>query len=307
LKKTVFNIFLSACIAFIASVLIAFISKLEYFSFLVAYIFLILSFLIFITLLIQNRYVEQKSNLLRKFKENENEIIALKDAAEYRKEYIGDVSHELKTPIFNMQGYVLTLLDGGIHDKEINVKYLKRTEKNINRLISIVEDLGTISKIEAKELKLNINKIDLVQLAIEVFEMLEVKALKANIQIIITSEKASHYARADRDRITEVLSNLVTNAVRYGKENGFVKIKIKESHNQIVTLVEDDGIGISEPHLNRIFERFYRVDKSRSAKLGGTGLGLAIVKHIVEAHNQTIVVKSTEGQGSKFTFTLDKG
>ncbi len=307
MNKTLFNILLSISTASVAIIL--FYSLLpEGLGFSVRIILQILgcSILIFGLLIIQNKYIERKSNLLQKYKENKTEIANLKDTAKYRKEFLGDVSHELKTPIFNIQGYVLTLLDGGINDKHVNIKYLERTEKNINRLISIVDDLGIISQNEAGELNLNYQKIDLVQLALEVLEMLEVKALKSKIKITLTSEKARHYAKADRDRITEVITNLVTNAIRYGKKNGFVKIQIYENKQYIITQVEDNGIGIEKKHINRIFERFYRADKSRSAKLGGTGLGLAIVKHIIDAHNQSITVSSKLNQGSTFTFTLSK-
>lgn len=237
------------------------------------------------------------------------EIDQLKQMAKYRKEFLGNVSHELKTPIFNIQGYVLTLLDGGLHDSNINQKYLEKTEKSINRMISIVKDLEEITRLESGELELNLTTFNLVKLVEEVFESQELRAKKHNINL---SFKSNHdktvWVKADREQIDHLLTNLIVNSINYGKENdGITEISFLEMGENILTEIADNGTGISEKDVPRIFERFYRVDKSRSRDSGGTGLGLAIVKHIIEAHNQTINVRSTINKGTSFAFTLKKG
>lgn len=235
------------------------------------------------------------------------EIKKLKKLEKYRKDFVGNVSHELKTPIFNIQGYVLTLLDGGLEDPSINRLYLERTEKSINRMISIVEDLESISRLESGEIKPNSEEFDIVKLVDEVFEMLEIRANQKDIKL----DFASNYTKpikvkADRKRMHEVLNNLILNSILYGKKHGKTSVSFMEMGNNILVDVSDIGIGISEEDISRIFERFYRTDKSRSRDMGGTGLGLAIVKHIIEAHNQTINVKSKPGKGTSFVFTLEK-
>ncbi len=265
------------------------------------FVFSLLNFIInfiFIYILL-NRYFLKKES-------NKKEIAELKANERYRKEFLGNVSHELKTPIFNMQGYILTLLDGGLEDPEINKKYLQRTEQNINRMISVVEDLETISKLEAHELKLSYSSFNIIKLIKEVIEMLEIRASENQIKLKFDTDKKEIFVRADKDRITEVLMNLVANSIRYGKAHGRTKIQLIENRYSVRIDVIDNGIGIESKHLKRIFERFYRVDKSRSKKLGGTGLGLSIVKHIIDAHGQAITVKSTPNIGTSFTFTLDK-
>ncbi len=234
------------------------------------------------------------------------EIKNLKANEKYRKEFLGDISHELKTPIFNIQGYVLTLIDGGLYDKKINKKYLKRTEKNINRLISIVEDLEIITKLEAGELKLNIKMFDINSIINEVFEMQEIKAQKKNIQLKLEKTKEKHFVYADKERILEVLNNLVSNSINYGIENGITQVRINETEKNVLIEVADNGIGIEKKYLKRIFERFFRIDKSRSKKLGGTGLGLSIVKHIIDGHKRTIKVISELNKGTVFKFSLKK-
>lgn len=235
------------------------------------------------------------------------EIDRLRDLEKYRKDFVGNVSHELKTPIFNIQGYILTLLDGGLEDPKINRLYLERTEKSIDRMISIVEDLESITKLESGEMKLNMEPFDLVKLTEEVFE-LELRdanerrismnlAVKANKTVIVI---------ADKKRIFEVISNLVGNAIKYGKKGGNVNVVFYDMDKMVLIEVSDDGIGIEKKDMIRIFERFYRVDKSRSRMQGGTGLGLSIVKHIIEAHEQTINVKSQIDKGTTFTFILEK-
>jgi len=236
------------------------------------------------------------------------EIEELKQMAQYRREFLGNVSHELKTPIFNIQGYVLTLLDGGLEDPAINKEYLLRTEKSINRMIAIVKDLESISHLESSELKLNLEKTDLVALTREVIEYLEIKARKRN-NIIDFGDQYDKpvFVKVDKERIREVLVNLIDNSIKYGnQEQGKTTISFFDMDENILVEVTDNGNGIGESELNRIFERFYRTDKGRSREQGGSGLGLAIVKHVIEAHHQTINVRSTHGVGTTFAFTLKK-
>ncbi|MFW6364798.1 MAG: sensor histidine kinase [Bacteroidota bacterium] len=240
-------------------------------------------------------------------KHKTKEIAQLKQMAKYRKEFLGNVSHELKTPIFTIQGYILTLLDGGIDDPSINKKYLQKTEKSINRMISIVEDLEAITKLEAGELKLKYETFDIVELFRDVMESQELKARnRATSLTFDTKYDKPIMVEADKERIYQAASNLVVNSINYGKEGGKTEISFMDMGDNILVEVSDDGIGISERDIPRIFERFYRVDKSRSREQGGTGLGLAIVKHIIEAHNQTINVRSALNKGSSFAFTLSK-
>jgi two-component system, OmpR family, phosphate regulon sensor histidine kinase PhoR len=235
------------------------------------------------------------------------EITRLKDLERYRKEFVGNVSHELKTPIFNIQGYVLTLLEGGIDDPKINKVYLQRTEKSIDRMISIVEDLESITKLESGELKINFVDFDLVKLTEDVFELAQMLANERSISLqFATKTDKPILIRADKKRIMEVMNNLVGNGIKYGRKNGHVKVSFYDLHETIMVEISDNGIGMDKNDLPRIFERFYRVDKSRSREMGGTGLGLSIVKHIIEAHNQTINVKSVVDKGTTFTFTLEK-
>ncbi|MDD2381289.1 MAG: ATP-binding protein [Mariniphaga sp.] len=235
------------------------------------------------------------------------EIERLKELERYRKDFVGNVSHELKTPIFNIQGYILTLLEGGIDDSKINLLYLKRTEKSIDRMISIVEDLESITKLESGELKLNPVKFDIVKTVREVFEVEQWQADERNITLeIVNPPPRPVYVKADRNRILEVLTNLIVNGIKYSKKEGFVQVSFHDLEDNIMVEVTDNGIGIEKKYLPRIFERFYRVDKSRSREQGGTGLGLSIVKHIIEAHNQSIHVRSIVDQGTTFNFTLEK-
>src|SRR6056297_3203004 len=236
------------------------------------------------------------------------EITQLKQMAKYRKEFLGNVSHELKTPIFNIQGYVLTLLDGAIEDPDINKKYLKKTEKSINRMISIVEDLEAITKLESGELELNYESFDIVDLMKDVFEAQELKAKEKGTRLTFVSKyDKSIKVSADKERIYQLVNNLVINSIIYGRENGRTTVSFLDMGDNILIEVTDNGLGIKQREIPRIFERFYRVDKSRSRAQGGTGLGLAIVKHIIEAHDQTINVRSTPGKGTSFAFTLSKG
>lgn len=241
-------------------------------------------------------------------KDYQDQIKELQTLETYRKEYIGNISHELKTPLFNMQGYVSTLLDGGLQDESINVKFLERTEKSIERLIQIVEELDTISHLESGQLKLNKTRFNIIELVKDIFDLYEVKAVERECILVLnrTYEKPIHVF-ADREQVHTLLANLIGNAIKYGhSEKGKVKISFFDMNENILIEVTDNGPGILKEDLPRIFERFYRTDKARSRDTGGTGLGLAIVKHIVEAHTQTINVRSTPGLGTTFAFTLEK-
>ncbi len=235
------------------------------------------------------------------------EISQLRQLEKHRREFLGNVSHELKTPIFNIQGYILTLLDGGLEDQNINRLYLERTEKSINRLISIVNDLESISRLESGELKLDIQRFDVVRLLEECFDEQEMlrKERKIKIKTIKSFDKPV-YVRADKEKIREVIDNLLVNSIKYSRKNGHTNIEVLNMEDNIMVVISDNGIGISEKDLPRIFERFYRTDKGRSHEMGGTGLGLSIVKHIIEAHNQAINVQSKLGEGTSFSFTLQK-
>lgn len=235
------------------------------------------------------------------------EIERLKELEKYRKDFVGNVSHELKTPIFNIQGYVLTLLEGGLDDPKINKLYLKRTEKSIDRMISIVEDLESITKLESGELTLNMVKFDIVKTVEEVIEMEHWQAMDSKISVeIINKPERPVFVKADRKRILEVITNLIVNAIKYSKKQGYVHVLFHDMEDNIIVEVSDNGIGMEKKDLPRIFERFYRIDKSRSREQGGTGLGLSIVKHIIEAHDQSINVRSVADQGTTFNFTLEK-
>lgn len=240
--------------------------------------------------------------------ENRGSLVSqLKKQEKYRKEFIGNISHELKTPIFNIQGYVLTLLDGGLEDQSINRTYLERTEKSINRMITIVKDLEVISKLESGELKLFFERFNIIDLINEVLEMQEMRAKKNNIKLVFAQQNdSSKFVYADKKEIFHVLNNLLVNSIKYGRIKGTTHVEVMSMDKKFLIEIRDNGIGIEADNLLRIFERFFRVDKSRSRNMGGSGLGLAIVKHIIDAHNQSINVSSTYGEGTSFTFTLDK-
>ena len=234
------------------------------------------------------------------------EIEHLKDTVQFRREFLGNVSHELKTPIFNIQGYILTLLEGALEDEQINRKYLLRTQKSVERMISIVEDLERISHLETNVEKIEFEKIDIIATCSAVMDSLEDKA--RNNAIVLEFDKVYKpiWVEADEQKINQVLSNLLVNSIKYGNENGLTKVHFFDMDDAILVEVSDNGIGIEEPHLARLCERFYRVDSSRSREKGGTGLGLSIVKHIIESHKQTLNIRSTVGVGSTFSFTLKK-
>ncbi|MEG1935053.1 MAG: ATP-binding protein [Rikenellaceae bacterium] len=233
------------------------------------------------------------------------EIVYLKEMENYRKEFLGNVSHELKTPLFTLQGYILTLLDGGLNDPAVNIKYLKNADRNIERLIDIVNDLEAISELEHKVVNLDRKKFDIVALSREIAENIAPQAHERGITISVLSDEPI-YLFADKGRIEQVMVNLMVNSVKYGKIGGITEIKFVDMFQKVMIEVEDNGIGIAQENLLRIFERFYRVDKSRSREEGGTGLGLAIAKHIVEAHGDKLNVRSELGKGTTFSFTLNK-
>lgn len=235
------------------------------------------------------------------------EILGLKERENFRREFIGNVSHELKTPIFNIQGYILTLLDGAIDDPEINVKYLRRANKSVDRMISLIQDMDVLNKLESGVMELKSSNFDIVSFVKDVFDMLEDKAKRKQVKLQLKKEYDRPIkVEADAGRIEQVLLNLVVNAIKYGKKGGKVEVGFFDLDDKVLVEVSDDGMGIPERDIPRIFERFYRVDKSRSRDLAGSGLGLSIVKHIIDAHKQTIHVRSSEGVGSTFSFTLKK-
>ncbi len=259
---------------------------------------------------IQDKNVENVGKELTMWADtNDREIARLKETERFRKEYVGNVAHELKTPIFNIQGYISTLLDGGLEDELINRKYLERAENSIDRMINIVDDLDTISKLESGMTGLNMHHFDIVALAKEIAEQVEMEASKSGIEISVKGSESLpsvFWVDADEHYIGQVLVNLIANSIRYGRDRGYTRIKFRDMFDKILIEVEDSGLGIAKEDQTRIFERFYRADKGRSRVHGGTGLGLAIVKHIVEAHAERITVRSELGVGSTFAFTLKK-
>ncbi len=241
-------------------------------------------------------------------KDKKLEIEALKIREHYRKEFIGNVSHELKTPLFTVQGYISTLLDGAVNDEVLRNKYLERADKGVERLIYIIKDLDMITKLEIGDLRLDIEPFDIIALIQNVFELLEMKATRKKITLTFDQDyKSPIMVNGDKERIQQVLSNLIVNSLKYGEANGTTEISIENLiKNKVIVRVTDNGEGIEQEHISRLFERFYRVDKSGSRKEGGSGLGLAIVKHIIEAHDEKIYVESDYGIGSEFSFTLEK-
>jgi len=236
------------------------------------------------------------------------EIETLKIREEYRREFLGNVSHELKTPLFTVQGYLSTLLDGAMHDKNIQEKYLQRAEKGVERLIYIVKDLDLITKLEIGEIHLEKTEFDIVNLIQNVFELLEMKAAKKDISLTFDTKYSEPIlVYADQEKIQQVVTNLVVNSIKYGKKRGTTEVGIENLvNNKIIVRITDNGEGIEKKHISRLFERFYRVDKSGARSEGGSGLGLAIVKHIIEGHNEKIYIESEFGVGSEFSFTLEK-
>lgn len=235
----------------------------------------------------------------------QREIETLQKNAEFRREFIADISHELKTPIFATQGYIHTLLDGAIDDKQVRMKFLKNAAKSLDSLDHLVQDLLTLNQMESGVIKFNFGEFDLKELVQEVIEELEHKASKREVKIKLEFDpEKTHFTLADEQKIYRVCQNLIFNAVKYNHDGGEVKISLKSAKNTLLVEVKDNGPGIPAEDLKRIFERFYRVEKSRSKGKGGTGLGLAIVKHILEGHKSKIAVSSTLGKGSIFSFEL---
>ena len=236
------------------------------------------------------------------WKENSTiEISKLKEQAAFRKEFLGNLAHELKTPVFSIQGYLLTLLDGGLEDPTVNRAFLERASKSTDRITGILEDLDQITRMETENLRLEIRSFDIVELLKESFETFELIAKEKNYQL-----QFEKYVNADRNKLGQVFTNLISNAISYGKENGILVISILDIDDHYLLEFKDNGPGIEPHHLSRLFERFYRVEKSRNRNEGGSGLGLAIAKHIVESHGQTIQVKSQVGIGTTFVITMEK-
>ncbi len=236
------------------------------------------------------------------------EIESLKVQEEYRRDFLGNVAHELKTPLFTVQGYILTLLDGAINDKSVRKKYLKRAEQGVERLIYLVNDLDMITKLEVGDLNLNFEYFDIIDLIQKTFEMLEMKASKRNVTLMFDRDyEEPLVVNADQERVQQMLTNLIENSIKYGKDNGTTEVSIQDLiQDKVLIRITDNGEGIASEHLPRLFERFYRVDKSGNRKVGGSGLGLSIVKHIIEAHDERIYIESEVGIGSEFSFTLEK-
>ena len=241
--------------------------------------------------------------------ERRSEINILKDQENYRREFLGNISHELKTPLFTIQGYILTLVDGGaLKDKKVREKYLRRAAKGVDRIISIVKDLDLITQFESGIKTVDRSEFNIFDLVDNVFDLLEFESEKNNILLKLENKNNSLiYVNADQERILQVLTNLIVNSIKYGSDNGYTKVIVEDFNKEkVIVRIIDNGEGIEEEHIPRLFERFYRIDKNRSRKKGGSGLGLSIVKHIIEAHNEQIFVKSEIGEGTEFSFTLSK-
>ena len=250
---------------------------------------------------------ELVENLKNYSKNNQTQIKSMKDKESFRKDFIGNLAHELKTPLFTSQSYLLTLIDGALKDDKVNLKYLKIAEKAIERLIFIVKDLDLITKLESENMDLEKSKFNLISVMDNVFEMLEIQANKKNISMLIDSKIPIVNVYADQEKIHQVLTNLIENSIKYGKQDGTTEISIEDLvDDKLIIRITDNGNGIKKENFERLFERFYRVENSGSRSTGGSGLGLAIVKHIIDAHNEKIYVESDFGVGSEFSFTLEK-
>ena len=253
--------------------------------------------------------IEKISESMRNFVEGKRlEIKDLTERDSFRRDFLGNVAHELKTPLFTVQGYILTLIDGAVNDKQIRTKYLERANKGVERLVAVTKDLDMIAKLENEGVKINIDVFNVLEIIQNVFDLFEMRAKKRNI--ILKFDRIYEFpvfVKGDKEKIQQVLINLVVNSIKYGKPNGTTIVAVDNyNEEKFVVKVNDNGEGIKQQHLSRLFERFYRVDQSRSREQGGSGLGLSIVKHIIEAHNESIFLKSTFGEGSEFSFTLEK-
>ena len=252
--------------------------------------------------------MDQLIDDLKKFsKESQTEIKSMQEKENFRRDFIGNLAHELKTPLFTSQSYILTLVDGALKDKKVNLKYLKIAEKAIERLIFIVKDLDLITKLESEGLKLEKSKFNIISLINNVFEMLELQASKKKITLALGSKNIRVNVNGDQEKIHQVLTNLIENSVKYGRESGTTEVSVENIvENKVIVRITDNGNGIQKVNLKRLFERFFRIENSGSRSTGGSGLGLAIVKHIIDAHNEKIYVESDYGVGSEFSFTLEK-
>ena len=261
--------------------------------------------------------IEILSKKMEKFVEGKRlEIKNLTDRDSFRRDFLGNVAHELKTPLFTVQGYILTLRPlsfdsrywGAVNDKQIRMKYLDRANKGVERLVAVIKDLDMIAKLENDGLKINFEVFNILELIQNVFDLFEMKAKKRNITLQFDKVyEFPVFVKADVEKIEQVLINLIVNSIKYGKPNGTTIVGVESYTNQkFIVKVIDNGEGIKKIHLPRLFERFYRVDQSRSREQGGSGLGLSIVKHIIEAHDQNILLKSTYNKGSEFSFTVEK-
>lgn len=253
--------------------------------------------------------IESFTKTVQDYVEDKKEEIAhLTERDSFRRDFLGNVAHELKTPLFTVQGYILTLIEGAANDKEIRDKYLERANKGVERLTSIVKDLDMIAKLETDGLKMKIEPFNILELIQSVFDLFEMKAKKRNIKLVFDKVyDVPLFVKGDVERIEQVLINLIVNSIKYGKVDGVTTASVESyNENKFVIKISDNGEGIKQEHIPRLFERFYRVDQSRSREQGGSGLGLSIVKHIIEAHNETILLKSSFGEGSEFSFTLEK-
>ncbi len=250
---------------------------------------------------------EEAENETKVWAEERNqEISVLKEQATFRKEFLGNLAHELKTPLFSIQGYILTLLEGGLEDEKVNRVFLERASTSVDRMVNLIEDLDEITKLESNSIKMDLQDFDLKNLTREIIDSLELKAKEKQINLRFSKDYSTLMVNGDSSKIAQVLSNLINNSINYGHENGETLVRFHEMDELILVEISDNGPGIAKKDIPRLFERFYRVEKSRTRNEGGSGLGLAIVKHIVESHNQTINVRSTLGIGSTFSFTLDK-
>jgi len=252
--------------------------------------------------------MDQLIDNLKKFsKESQTEIKSMQEKENFRRDFIGNLAHELKTPLFTSQSYILTLIDGALKDEKVNLKYLKIAEKAIERLIFIVKDLDLITKLESEGLKLEKSKFNIISLINNVFEMLELQASKKKITLALGSKNIKVNVNGDQEKIHQVLTNLIENSVKYGRESGTTEVSVENIvENKVIVRITDNGNGIQKVNLKRLFERFFRIENSGSRSTGGSGLGLAIVKHIIDAHNEKIYVESDYGVGSEFSFTLEK-
>ncbi|HAS35890.1 MAG TPA: two-component sensor histidine kinase [Flavobacteriales bacterium] len=238
--------------------------------------------------------------------ESRQQIEELRKQAVFRRDFIGNLSHELKTPLFSVQGYLQTLLEGGLEDKNISRPYLQKADKNLDRILELVDDLDGISKLESGTEQLDLKNFDLIELIKDVISDVKMAAQESKIKIRMSPKSGPIMVKADQGRIHQVVMNLLVNSINYGRDEGKIEVIVHSVGDNCVVEVSDDGLGISKEDAGRIFERFYRVEKSRNRHKGGSGLGLAIVKHIIEAHGQTINVRSEEGKGSSFSFTLSR-